>query len=540
MTKPIATTSAAPEIQAAGLYQAMLTRDARFDGVFFVGVSSTGIYCRPVCKVKTPKPQNCQFFAHAAAAEAAGYRPCLKCRPETAPGFSRFRLKDQWAVCAADWIDAKVFDTNATGKWSFASIAKKIGITDRHLRRTFQEHWGATPVQYAQTQKLLMAKRLLAETDMPIVDVAAASGFHSTKRMYTLFAERYRLAPARMRGQTRNVDVATQPSSSAKRGRAQDQPSSSAKRGRAQDETDQLRLTLRYRGQFDFGQMLAFFQARAIPGVENIAARCYQRVWRGHAANGQTLLGALCVRELRHSSITSAEPALELTVSRNLAPVIGKVLADVKRVFDLAADADEIRQQLGDLVQPGAPSLRLPGAFDGFELAVRAILGQQITVAAARTLATRLVQRWGLPVSFGSEYPELHVAFPSASTVAAISPSDLGEMGIIRARAAAIIELAKRVETGELDLCATAKMPTLCAQLVAVPGIGPWTAHYIAMRALSWPDAWPPRDVAILKALGLPNTAQGQREADQRAEAWRPWRSYAVLYAWQSLSMAKG
>ena len=522
-------------------YQAMKAHDTRFDGRFFVGVSSTHIYCRPICRVRLPQQKNCTFHPSAAAAEAAGFRPCLRCRPELAPGFAATEASAKLARTAARMIEDGV-----ANDIDLSLVAQKIGVTDRHLRRIFSEEFGVSPVQYAQTHRLLLAKRLLTDTSLPVAEVAFASGFSSVRRMNTLFAERYGFSPTRLR----------------KDGKENDAP----------DQTDALTFVLPYRPPYDWTRLLAFFEMRAIPGVESVAEGAYRRVIR---VDGDAQIGWLEVSHLPKRN------ALQLRFSSRLASSTQAVLSRTKQVFDVAADPQEIAAALGELAA-GAHGLRLPGAFDGFELAMRAILGQQVTVKAARTLATRFVDAFGEPVV--TPFSALTRAFPVPSRVADLTRDDIGRLGIVGARAEAMIAIARWVcgssvsprrgracpgegrgasgegltlrsnlESGAASLTPTlspgereqngavnkltpnADPATTITELRAIKGIGPWTAHYIAMRALAWPDAWPPQDVALLNAMKLPNTTKGQREADAIAEAWRPWRSYAVLHTWRKL-----
>jgi AraC family transcriptional regulator, regulatory protein of adaptative response / DNA-3-methyladenine glycosylase II len=497
----------APEI----CYQAMKSHDARFDGRFFVGVRTTKIYCRPICRVKTPLLKNCTFHASAAAAESAGFRPCLKCRPELAPGFAASEASATLARTAARMIEDAVSGVGLRGSRfddeGLVAIAERIGVTDRHLRRIFQTEFGVSPVQYAQTQRLLLAKRLLTDTTLPIADVAFASGFTSVRRMNGLFAERYGFAPTRLR---KEADVAPQ-------------------------NAKFFTFNLSYRPPYDWDWILSFFEKRAIPGVEAVVDGAYRRILRFEREGQETIT---CWLQVKHAPIRNS---LEVTLSPAFAPVIAGVLAHVKRVFDLHADPVEIAARLGKLAKRtrSAEGIRLPGAFNGFELAVRAVLGQQVTVKAARTLATRFVATHGEAITFDVAPPfdDLNYAFPTAQKVAALTQDDIAKLGIVSARANAIIAIAQKVASGELDLSPNASLESASETLQSIKGIGPWTAHYIAMRALSWPDAFPPQDVALLNALDLPNTAKGQREADAMAEAWRPWRSYAVMHLWRSLEV---
>jgi AraC family transcriptional regulator of adaptative response / DNA-3-methyladenine glycosylase II len=468
-------------------YRALRTHDARFDGRFFVGVGSTGIYCRPVCTAKTPLARNCSFFPSAAAAEARGFRPCLRCRPELAPGYATVDANRRLAQAAAGLIeDGRLEDA------SLAELAGTLGVTDRHLRRVFQQEFGVSPVEYAQTQRLLLAKRLLTDTALPVLEVAMASGFASLRRFNDLFRTRYRMAP----GQLRKAAPANRPQ-------------------------DRLSFDLAFRPPYDWPAMLAFLGRRAIAGVEAIDGRRYRRSVRLERA-GKPHSGWI---EIAPSTRKSA---LRVTASASLAGAVPLLLARVKSFLDLACRPDEIASALGPLAA-AHPGLRLPGAMDGFEIAVRAILGQQVTVAAATTLAGRFAKAFGEP--FDTPHAGVERLFPPASRIAGAAPSEIAALGVISARAKAIVALARAIEAGTLRLDPSAPVEATLAALEGLPGVGPWTAHYVAMRALAWPDAFPHPDVAVLKAMR--ETKPGR--ALERAEAWRPWRAYAVLHLWKSL-----
>ncbi len=472
-------------------YQALKARDSRFDGRFFVGVSSTRIYCRPVCTVKSPKQENCRFFLSAAAAESSGFRPCLRCRPELAPGNASIDARARLAQSAASLIEDGLL--NEIG---IEALATRLAVTDRHLRRVFQTEFGVSPVELAQTHRLLLAKRLLTDTGLPVTEIALASGFGSLRRFNALFRERYRLSPSDLR--------------------------TAADGGRA---ADALKFTLGFRPPFDWDALLSFLATRAIEGVEQVDAGIYGRTLRLEQA-GKTHTGWIAVVPARRKA------ALEVTVSASLARVIPAVLARVKRLFDLSCDPTEIAAALGALAAH-RPGLRLPGAVDGFELAVRAILGQQITVKAARTLAGRFAATFGDAIEM--PVPALRSLFPSAVRIAALKASDIAAIGVVSARARAIVTLAAVVSKGQLRLEAGAEVEATLDRLRSLPGIGEWTAQYIAMRALSWPDAFPHTDYGVLKAMG----EKDPRRALEHAAQWQPWRAYAVMHLWKSLEDTK-
>ncbi len=483
-------------------YRALETRDARFDGRFFTGVTSTGIYCRPVCGVRTPRRANCRFFAHAALAETAGFRPCLRCRPELAPGTPWWSIQDASAILAQQ--AAHLLDDPDTWQGedpSLQHVAARLGVSDRHLRRIFEAQIGVSPIQYLQTRRLLAAKQLLADTDLPVHQVAIASGFASVRRFNAAFIAHYKLNPTQLR------------------------------RAGAQPVAGGVQVRLGYRPPYDAAAMGLFLRTRQIAGIEQVDIE----------ADGAGFTLARTVRlasggtELRGWLMARLEPSrsqVVLRVDDALRPVLPQLIRRVHQLLDLDADPHAIDQVLHQDFPDGA-GLRVPGTLDGFELAVRAVLGQQITVAAARTLAQRLVQEFGTPIS--TPYPALHCLFPDAATLAAADPDRLGAIGIVRQRQRAIQALAQAVAGGQLTLGASSDVPKTIEQLKALPGIGDWTAQYIAMRALRWPDAFPAGDVALHKALGVQDAKNPARAAEERSQAWRPWRSYAVLRAWSTL-----
>jgi AraC family transcriptional regulator of adaptative response / DNA-3-methyladenine glycosylase II len=467
-------------------YRALRTHDARFDGRFFVGVGTTGIYCRPVCTARTPLRRNCRFFPSAAAAESQGFRPCLRCRPELAPGFSTIDAQRRLAQAAANRIE-----DGSLGERGLDELAAELGVTSRHLRRVFGEEFGVAPIEYAQTQRLLLAKRLLTDTRMPVIDVALASGFASLRRFNDAFRARYRMTPGALRRDAASAAPA-----------------------------ERLAFDLAYRPPYDWESMLAFLERRAIPGVEHVHRNAYRRTVRIAARKPAT--GWIEVAPSRRRD------ALRVSASASLASVIPPLLARVKQLFDLASHPDEIAEALGPLAA-AHPGLRLPGAMDRFEMAVRAIVGQQVTVRAATTVAGRIARAFGEAIE--TPYAELTHLFPAPERIAACSVDDIARHGVIAARARAIVALAGALASGEVRLEPSQPVERTLEALAKVPGVGPWTAQYIAMRALAWPDAFPHPDVAVLKALGEGRGAK----AIERAEAWRPWRSYAVLHLWKSL-----
>ncbi|MEO8135401.1 MAG: AlkA N-terminal domain-containing protein, partial [Betaproteobacteria bacterium] len=475
---------------------ALQSRDSRFDGKFFVGVSTTGIYCRPVCTAKTPGHSRCTFFPSAAAAEGAGFRPCLRCRPELAPGNACVDAPQRIAHAAASLIDDGFLEERG-----LAAMAAHLGVTDRHLRRVFQAEFGVAPVGYAQTQRLLLAKRLLTETVLSVTDIALASGFGSVRRFNALFQARYRLQPNRLR--RRGGDGADRAG------------------GGGGADVVPLRFELAYRPPLAWDAALAFLADRAISGVESSAGGEYRRsVALVHG--GRFHRGWVAVRRMPRKA------TLQVSLSADLAKAVRPVLARIKRLFDLACDPQAVAAQLGSLAD-AYPGLRVPGAFDGFEMAVRAILGQQITVKAATTLSGRVARAFGVPLA--TPWPALTHTFPDAATIAGLSVDDIARHGIIATRARSILALAARVADGSLVLAPGVDVEPTMAALKTIPGIGEWTAQYVAMRALAWPDAFPHTDLGVMKALG----ESSPKRVLALAEPWQPWRAYAVLHLWHSM-----
>ena len=497
------TSLAAPllDVDADAAYRALSARDARFDGHWFVGVTSTGVYCRPICRVRTPRRENCRFFATPALAEAAAFRPCLKCRPELAPApglpWSVMDASGTLARQAAQWLAAHAFDDADAGVdgASPAAAARRLGVSERHLRRIFAAEHGVSPLQYVRTRRLLLAKQLLTDTSLPVTQVAHASGFRSLRRFNAAFVESYRLSPSRLRR-----DGAP---------------------ARADAGASALRATLAFREPYARDALLRFVERRAIPGVEHVdgAALRIRRSVRADALGGM------------HHAPGWVEVAF-VPGRAQLVLHASDSLGAVRRWLDLDAEPLVIDATLGELAQADA-GLRLPGGLDAFELAVRAVLGQQVTVAAARTLARRIVERFGTPLA--APWGEIDRCFPAPDVLAGLDVPALAELGIIRTRASAIVALA--AAWGEIAplLQTGAAAAPLVERLQALPGIGPWTAHYVAMRALGWTDAFPPGDVAVLAALALPRGARAERDAEASSQAWRPWRAYAVLALWNRL-----
>ena len=471
-------------------YRALTARDTRFDGMFFVGVKTTGIYCRPVCTAKTPGRKSCRFFGSTALAEQAGFRPCLRCRPELAPGHAPVDNTRTIARTAAARIEAGALSDGG----SLEDLAASLGLSSRQLRRSVRKELGVSPVELAQTNRLLLAKRLIAETQLPMVQVAFAAGFESVRRFNALFQSHYRLTPSTLRRSSSNETA-----------------------------TDSLRLTLAYRPPLDWGALLRFLAARAIPGVECVADNTYHRTISIGEHRGWLSVSPVANRNL-----------LAVDLATALAPALQPILARLRNLFDLDARPDIITGQLAldPLLAASVkrrPGLRVPGAFDSFELGLRAILGQQVSVRGASTLAGRFAERFGEPIE--TPLPCLNRLAPAAAALAAARSATLAGLGVPKTRAESLRNLARVIARREIDLDSGLEPTAIIAQLVELPGIGPWTAEYIAMRALRWPDAFPVGDLGLMKASKMTSA----RSLEKAAEAWRPWRAYAAMHLWESL-----
>lgn len=478
-------------------YAAFKSRDVRFDGRLFVGVSSTGIYCRPVCRARLPKFENCTFFTTAAEAEQAGFRPCLICRPEIAPGNSTTDASSVLAHRAA-----RLLEENCGNGQSLEELATRLGCTGRHLRRVFLEEYRVTPIQYLQTCRLLLAKNLLTDTELSVLEVAMAAGFGSLRRMNELFQKQYKLSPTALRKKTaKNLS-----------------------------NKGEITINIGYRPPYRWDQIRDFLAERAIPGVEAVRDDAYVRTVRLKNKDGKTYCGWVKVGHLPEKN------SLSVTLPDCLVSVLPQILCRVRHLFDLYCQPDLIYEKLKSMNELSsglcAPGTRVPGCFDSFETSVRAILGQQITVKAAGTLAGRIAAHFGTPVDTGIE--GLDRSFPTVEDILALGDSiqeQLGALGVIATRSESIGALAEGLASGsiQLDQCTDPELEM--KKLKTIRGIGDWTAQYIAMRTMGWPDAFLETDAGIKHAL----PGRTAKERRQLAEQWRPWRSYATVNLWNSL-----
>lgn len=463
--------------------RARLSRDARFDGKFFIAVLSTGIYCRPICRARNAKESNVRYFPSAAAAAEAGFRPCLRCRPECSPGSPAW-LGTPSTVSRA----LRLICEGSLEDGGVEQLAERLGIGSRHLRRLFLRHLGATPSAVAQTRRLHFAKKLIDETRLPMNQIAMASGFGCVRRFNAAIHQTYHRTPSQLRKLARHADTVAE---------------------------NEYIFRLGFRPPYDWHSLLAFLAPRATPGVESVDANSYRR---SIFLNGET--GYVVVW------LDDAADALQVRIQFSEPRSLFFIVERIRVMFDLNADPSEIARCLrSDPLMAArvkaAPGLRLPGCWSAFELAVRAILGQQISVKAATALAGRVARTFGKPVSLSA--PGLTHVFPTPEVLA-----DAKLLGLPAKRAQTIQSLARAVCNKEIRFERTADTGALINRLCDIPGIGKWTAQYIAMRALGETDAFPSGDLGLLHALDITSS----RELERRSEIWRPWRAYAAMYLW--------
>jgi AraC family transcriptional regulator of adaptative response / DNA-3-methyladenine glycosylase II len=477
-------------LDAQHCYEALKARDTRFDGTFFVGVSTTGIYCRPVCTARLPRAERCNYYPNAAAAEQAGYRPCMRCRPELAPGFSPVDS----VRTAARWVAARIREGALNAK-SLEDLAAEYGLSSRQLRRVIEQEYGVSPVELAQTHRLLLAKQLLTDSNLAMADVAFASGFSSVRRFNHLFSSRYGLNPLRVR-----------------------------QKGKIENNADAFVLKLGYRPPLAWAHLIGFLASRGASGVESVSGNRYRCTVRIGQHQGWVAAAPL---EQHHQ--------IRVEIAPTLLPVLPQLLMQLRRLFDLDANPQIIEAQLSKskqlrrLVQ-GLRGLRVPGTLDSFALAARAILGQQVSVKAATALYNRYVKAFGEPIA--TPWPELTHLTPAVQRITQTPLQDLVNLGVPGKRAQSLLTMAQALNSGALRLEPACDVAASAAALVKLPGIGDWTASYIAMRALRDPDAFPQTDLGLCKAL----QADKSKDILAMAETWRPWRAYAALHLWNSLN----
>lgn len=476
-------------------YRALQTRDPRFDGRLFVGVVSTGIYCRPICPARTPKFDNCRFFSNSAAAQASGFRACLRCRPELSPELACWRGTSNTVSRALALIADGVLDQEGG---TVETLATHVGMGARQLRRLFDQHLGVSPVVVAQTRRLLFAKQLLHDTRLSMADVAMAGGFGSVRRFNDVFRTLYHRPPSELRRDILRI-------------------------GRTVTVDAPVMLYLPYRPPYDWEAMLTYLRTRAIDGLEVIEAGTYRRSVTQGGLHGTVMVAH-----------TPDRHSLLATIQFPSVHALHTIVTRVRHQFDVGADVGTIAAHLSKdhILAPfvaSRPGLRTPGCWDGFELAVRAVLGQQVTVEAARRLGSRLVELFGDSLPNAAD-ARLVRTFPSADCLAG---ADLSRLGMPAARRATVKALAQAAAADPQLFIPRGSIEESLARFRAIPGIGEWTAQYIALRALREPDAFPATDLGILRgAAQLDGMAPTAFQLLRRAEAWRPWRAYAAQYLW--------
>lgn len=494
--------------------QARLSRDARFDGLFYTAVRSTGIYCRPVCPAPAAKAVNVEYFQTAAAAAAAGYRPCLRCRPELAPGADVHQLPQGKVRQALLRIEQGVLDEGHVSQ-----LAAELGIGERQLRRLFHQQLGVSPQQLALNRRLLFAKQLLHDTDMLVIDVAMAAGFNSLRRFNDAFQRSYQMSPSQLR-------------------RGRNESAASLQEG--------IQLYLPYRPPYHFAALLDFLRQRTIAGLEWVDDGCYQRLIH----NGQGGAAQLSVRDEPKRSALCIQ--LSGVAAAGLLPLVQRI----KQLFDVDADSGLIEAQLSTDARlvpllERCSGIRVPGTLDGFELAVRAVIGQQISVKAARTLLGRVIERCETPTVVPVN-THLYRLFP---TPKALVEADLQGIGLTDKRVGTLQTMAQALLDGKVSFQQGQSLDEFIQRWCALPGIGPWTAHYLAMRSLHHPDALPAGDLILRRVahtLGESNNyddmntnapkappALTERKLASMSHAWRPWRAYVALMLWHSVSLPK-
>lgn len=473
-------------------YKIFENRDRRFDGLIFIGVITTGVYCRPICPAPHPKFSNCEFFPSAMLAEQSGFRPCLRCKPERSPNSY---LADD--ISPAVYSAIQMIEYAISKDWTLAELASHLEISERHLRRMFTEELGVTPIQYLQSIRLLRAKQLLGDTNMPITQIAFASGFKSLRRFNETFKDRYNLTPSAIRKRTTNEGEKVEPKV--------------------------LQLKCGFRTPYDWDHIVSYFNGRSAHGAELVHKGIYYRTVQIDKYKGWISV-----------ALSKKDKHLSIQISYSLHPVVSVIITRIKRQFDVHANPLQINKQLGtDPVLrkriENNPGLRSPGAFNPFELLIRVILGQRISVKAATTLMNRFVSTFGQP--FPTPIPKLSRLSPSPEVVAKADPGAIAALGMPLKRAQTIVEVAKVFESGKLDFLTDTNISKIKSELMKIPGIGPWTVEYMLMRGVSWPDAFPSTDLGIQKALKTKNKS----EIESIGKKWQPYRSYATHHLWNML-----
>ena len=477
------------------LYNAFVSKDERFDGKFFAGITTTGIYCRPICKARLPKKENCVFFKTKAEAEKAGFRPCLICRPELAPEYSIVNAKKTIAEQTLSMLNQNACDENV-----LENISKKLGYSDRHIRRVFQEEFNVSPIEYLQTNRLLLAKKLLTDTKLSIQDVAIGSGFKSLRNFNNSFKKHYKIAPSYFRKREKQKDTTN----------------------------DEIIVYLSYKPPYDWDSLLYFLKMREVKDMEIITDKTYTRAISVQGKN-ETFEGYIKVENKEDKN------ALKVGVSYGLIKILSVVLNKVKNLFDLTSNPEIIYDNIKSLneIKPNLCKIgtRVPGAINVFEIAVRAVLGQLVSIKTACTLVKRFVEKFGKKINTGID--GISIAFPEPKAILDTENAveEMKSIGIHYAKGNAILELAKYYNKIGNDYSQLADIQEEIVKLKAIKGIGNWTANYIAMRAMNYTDSFLATDYGVVKAL----EPIKPKEIEKISEKWSPWRSYITVNIWNSL-----
>lgn len=477
--------------------QARQARDPHFDGRFFVGVLTTGIYCRPVCPVRIPKKENIRLYSSAAAAAEAGFRPCLRCRPESSPGTPAWMGTSHTVSRALQLIA-----NGALNNGSVQDLALQVGVSARQLTRLFDKHLGVSPLTVANTQRLHLAKKLIDETTLSMTEICFAAGFSSVRRFNAVFRQVYDRSPMSLRKNT----VA----------------------GAVPAPNQGIRIRLSFRPPFDWRTMLAYLARRAIPGVEHVTDSTYSRTIMPDGKAGEL---SVCFSDNSNT--------LLLTIHHEHTRFLYQIAERVRIMFDLKAVSTEIENFLSNdpFLRPvvaANPGIRVPVAWDGFEVAVRAIIGQQVSVKGATTLVSRFAAACGTPYQSAIN-PALNLIFPLPQ---AVLEAPLSGLGLTTRRIDAIKQLAAAVCAGELHFDGSMATAQFVERITRISGIGPWTAQYIALRALNDPDAFPHSDLILLRAAAADDETLTPGQLLAKAERWRPWRAYVVMLLWRHYATA--
>lgn len=477
-------------------YEIFKNRDRRFDGLIFVGITSTGIYCRPICPAPQAKFSNCKFYPSAVLAEQAGFRPCLRCKPERSPYSYNAEDISNLVHRATQKIEYAI-----TQDWTLEDLALDLEVSTRHLRRSFVEDLGVTPIKYLQSIRLLRAKQLLGDSDLSVTQVAFASGFKSLRRFNEAFKQQYNLTPSGTRRQSKTQEKELKHKT--------------------------IHLKCGFRVPYDWDYIISYFHGRSAHAAEMVSDGVYYRTVQIGEHKGWFSV-----------SLSEKDLHLSIHISYSLHPIVSEVIAKIKRQFDVHADPLRINAQLEkDPILKQSVSdntgLRSPGSFDPFEMLVRVILGQRISVKAATTLMNRYVSTFG--EVFETPIPGLERISPLPGVVAKTDASKIASLGMPYKRAETIISVAKAFEQGRLDFTPGANIEELKLELEKIPGIGPWTIEYMLMRGISWPDAFPISDLGVQKALGT----KSKKEITSTSNPWQPYRSYATHHLWKMLSSTK-